>query len=45
MRWHHGIAMADTYRDVLHLKINYLDSSRDYGDLFLVKVPLPIANQ
>ena len=27
---------------VLHLKINYLDRVNDYGDLYIVKVPLTI---
>ena len=37
-RWHHGLAMQSTYREVLHLKINYHTRDNQYGDLFIVKV-------
>lgn len=36
LRSHHGFALDDTYRDVLHLKTNYLDRSIT-GDFYLVK--------
>merc|ERR1740117_997941 len=37
LRVQHGLAMADSYRDILHWKIQYNDGATPDGDLQIVK--------
>ena len=43
LRMQRGIAMEDTYRDVLNLKLNYHDGQSENGNLYVVKGELSAA--
>ncbi len=36
-RWHHGLALEQTYRESLHLKVNYNDGISQSADLVVIK--------